>query len=211
MMISTRAGQSLVPWSSTRGLMARTVDSGHNEPDLGGIGSTGEVGVDLFLLRLVERDEAVEDVVASGGVVSTALVVGEVVLHRADRELLLEAVDLVEEENDRRLDEPSRVADGVEQGERFLHTVHRLILKQDLVVFGDGDQEQNRGDVLEAVDPLLTLGTLTTDVEHAVCQVANDKRGLGDTGGLDTRTKDVLVSWQVVGLRDTVDRVKVAR
>lgn len=191
--------------------LKHTVDSGHNEADLGGVGGTGEVGVDLLLLGLVQRHEAVENVVTGGSVVGTTLVVGEVVLHGADGQLLLEAVDLVEEENDRGLDEPAGVANGVEQGECFLHTVDGLVLEQQLVVLGDGDQEEDGGDVLEAVDPLLTLGTLTTDVEHAVGQIANDEGGLGDTGGLDTRAENILVGGEVVGLSDAVNSVKVAR
>lgn len=83
-----------------------TVDSRHNEADLGGIGCAGEMGVDLLSLVLVQADEAVEDVIASRGVVVTTLVVGEVVLHGADRQLLLESIDLVKEQNDRRLDKP---------------------------------------------------------------------------------------------------------
>lgn len=63
--------------------------------------------VDLLGLVLVQADESVQDVVARRRIVITALVIGEVVLHRADWELLLESVDLVEEENDGRLDEPS--------------------------------------------------------------------------------------------------------
>ncbi len=84
-------------------------------------------------------------------------VVGEVVLHGAHGQLLLESIDLVQEQDDGGLDEPPRVADGVEQCESFLHTVDRLVFEQELVVLGDGDQEQNRGDVLEAVYPLLTF------------------------------------------------------
>lgn len=86
----------------------------HHESNLGGISSAGEVRVDLLLLGLVQGNESVEDVVASRGVVGTALVIREVVLHRANGELLLEAIDLVEEENDRGLDEPPGVADRVE-------------------------------------------------------------------------------------------------
>lgn len=187
-----------------------TIDCSHDEADLRRIRGTGEVSVDLLLLRLVQRDESVEDVVTSGGIVGTTLVVGEVVLHGADGQLLLEAIDLVQEENDRCLDEPSRVADGVEQGKRLLHTVDSLIFEKELVVFGDGDEEQNRGDVLEAVDPLLTFRSLTTNVEHAVGQVANDECGLGDTGGLDTGAEYVLVIGHVVRLSDAVNGVKVA-
>lgn len=60
------------------------------------------------------------------------------------------------------------------------------------------------------MNPLLTLGTLTTDVEHAVGKVANDEGGLGNTGCLDTGTEDILVVGDVVRLSDAVYRVKVA-
>lgn len=93
------------------------------------------MGVDLLSLVLVERHEAVENVIACRGVVSTTLVVGEVVLHGADGKLLLEPIDLVQEQNDRGLDEPSRVANAVEEGKSFLHTVDSLIFEEQLVVF----------------------------------------------------------------------------
>lgn len=109
--------------------MGLTVHSSHDEANLRGVGGTCEVSVDLLLLGLVERNKAVENVVASRGVVGTTLVVGEVVLHGADGELLLEAVDLVEEQNDRGLDEPAGVADRIEQGQGFLHTVHGLVFE----------------------------------------------------------------------------------
>lgn len=92
-----------------------TVDGRHDESDLCCIGSASEMRVDLLSLMLVETDEAVENVVARRSVVITTLVVREVILHRADGELLLEPIDLVEEKDDGRLDEPPGVADGVEQ------------------------------------------------------------------------------------------------
>ena len=67
---------------------------------MSGVSGTGEVGVDLLLLGLVEGHETVEDVVAGSGVVGAPLVVREVVLHGAHGQLLLESVDLVEEKND---------------------------------------------------------------------------------------------------------------
>lgn len=142
--------------------------------------------VDLLGLVLVQADEAVKDVVAGSAVVVTTLVVGEVVLHGADGKLLLESIDLVEEQNDRSLDEPSRVADRIEERKRLLHAVDSLVLKQQLVVLGNGNQEENGSNILKAVDPLLPLGALTTDVEHAIGKVADDKGRLSDTGRLDT-------------------------
>lgn len=192
------------------GRKALTVDGSHDEANLCCVGGTCKVCVDLLVLRLVQRHEPVEDIVAGSRVVCTTLVIREVVLHRADRQLLLEAVDLVQEQDDRRLDEPSRVADRVEQCQRLLHPVHRLIFEQHLVVFRDGHQEENGRDVLEAVDPLLPLRSLTTDVEHPVGQVADDEGGLRDTSRLDTRSKDILVGRQVVRGSNAVNRVKVA-
>lgn len=103
-----------------------TVDGGHDESDLGGIGGTGEVGVDLLGLMLIQGYETVQDVIASRGIVRSTFskirclvmpsvrsnlvqltfIVREVVLHRADRQLLLEAVDLVQKQDDGRLHEP---------------------------------------------------------------------------------------------------------
>lgn len=83
-----------------------TVDSSHDESDLHSVGGAGEMCVDLLGLVLVQADEAVENVVASGSVVGASFVVREVVLHGADRQLLLESIDLVEEQNDRCLDKP---------------------------------------------------------------------------------------------------------
>lgn len=143
--------------------------------------------VDLLLFGLIQRHKAIEDIITSSSVVSATLVVGEIVLHRADGQLLLESIDLVQEENDGRLDEPTGIANRVKQGQGFLHTVDGLILKEKLIVFGNGNQEKNRGDVLETMNPLLTLGTLTTDVKHTVGEVANDEGGFSNTSGLYTR------------------------
>jgi hypothetical protein len=138
------------------------------------------------------------------------LVVGEVVLHRANGQLLLEPIDLVQEEDYRRLYKPSRVADGVKQRKRFLHTVDRLVFEEELVVLRNGNQEEDCRDVLEAMYPLLSFRSLTTDVEHAVGKVANDKGRLSDTGGLYTRAQHILVVGNVVWCRNAVNRVEVA-
>ena len=65
------------------------------------------MGVDLLGLVLVQADEAVQNVIAGRGVVWAALIVGEVVLHRADGELLFESVYLVQEQDDGGLNKPS--------------------------------------------------------------------------------------------------------
>ena len=54
------------------------------------------------------------------------------------------------------------------------------------------------------------LGSLTTNVKELVCQLANDKVRLGDTGRFDTGSEDVLVGRDVFERSNTVDRVKIA-
>jgi hypothetical protein len=97
------------------------------------------MGIDLFSLVLVQANEPVQDIVASRSVIISTLVIWEIVLHWADRELLLKSVNLVQEENYRCLDEPSRVANGVKQRKSFLHSVNSLVFEKQLIVFGYGD------------------------------------------------------------------------
>ena len=85
------------------------------------------------------------------------IIVWEVVLHWADWQLLFESINFVQEQNYAGLDEPSRVTDAVEEGEGFLHTVDRFVFEKQLVVFGDGYQEKDCGNIFEAMNPLLSF------------------------------------------------------
>lgn len=58
--------------------------------------------------------------------------------------------------------------------------------------------------------PLFPLRTLSADIEHSVCEVANDEGGLGDAGRLYTRAEDVLIVGDVVRLCNAVNGIKVA-
>jgi len=161
------------------------IDSGHDESDLCGICCTGEMCIDLLGLVLVQGDKTVEDVIASGGVIVTTLVIWEVVLHWGNWKLLLKSIDLVQEQNDGGLDEPSGVTDRVEKGQCFLHTVDSLIFEKKLVVFGDSDKEENGGDVLEAVNPLLPLIPLSANIVHLEPVPVDDKLIRHDTSSPD--------------------------
>ncbi len=168
------------------------------------------MGINLFSLVLVQADETVQNVVACCRVVVSALVIREVVLHWRDWELLFETIDLVQKQDNGGLDEPSGVADGVEEGECLLHTVDSLVLEKKLVVLGNGDKKENGCDILEAMNPLLTLRTLSTNIEHSVRELSNNERRLSDTGGLDTRSQNILVVWHIIMLCDSGDVVKIA-
>lgn len=69
-----------------------------------------------------------------------------------------------------------------------------------MVVAADGYEEQDDLDVVEDVDPLLAFRSLSTNVEHAVGEVASVEDGLANAGGAESCTEDVLVGGGVVTL-----------
>jgi hypothetical protein len=87
---------------------------------------------------------------------------------------------------------------------------HSLIFNQYLIIFRNSNQENNRGDVFKAVNPLLSFGTLTTYIEHTIGQVTNNKRGFSDTSSLDARSKDILITWSVLRMANAIYGIKVA-
>jgi hypothetical protein len=91
-----------------------------------------------------------------------------------------------------------------------LKTYHTLVLNKDLVVGRNGNKENDGSDILEAVNPLLALGPLTSHVEHPVHQLPNLELGLRDTRGLHTRSENILVVGDILRVRDPIYRVKVA-
>ena len=91
-----------------------------------------------------------------------------------------------------------------------MHAIDSLVFEEQLVILGDGHEEEYSGNVLETMYPFLSFGSLSANVEHAVCEVTNNEGGLGDTGRLDTGPKDVLIVGDVIWLCYALDRVKVA-
>jgi hypothetical protein len=143
------------------------------------------VGVDLLSVSLVQRHESAKEVLASRGIVCaawdtvswgsssswcahTTFIVREVISDGADGQFLLKEVDHVQEQDDTSLDEPLRVADTVEEGKRFLHTIHRFILKKKLIVLRKSYKKENSGDVFKTVYPLLSFRSLTTNIYYSV-------------------------------------------
>ena len=113
----------------TRGL-GPTIDSVHHEADLLCICGTSEVCVDLLGLLLVKGNEAVKNVITCSAVIGTTcakscqytrtyavdtcqtwilrtFVIGEIIFHWAHRQLLFEAINLVQKQDNRCLCKPS--------------------------------------------------------------------------------------------------------
>ena len=132
-------------------------DGVEDELNVLGISGTGQVAVDLLGARLVLGDELGLNVLGGGVEFVRAGVVRKADLERAALDLLLEEVLLVEEEYDGRVDEPLVVADRVEEAQRLVHAVRRLVFVEHLVVFAQRHAEDYCCHVFEAVDPLLPL------------------------------------------------------
>lgn len=108
--------------------------------------------------------------------------------------LLFEQIFFVQEQDDGCVREPFIIANGIEQFQRFLHTIlfffcewtkweselvdavggrdnisrqtyRGLVLVQYLIVFGHGYAEDDCCDIFETMNPLLSFGSLTADIE----------------------------------------------
>ena len=61
-----------------------------------------------------------------------------------------------------------------------------------LVILGEWDDEEDGGDIVEAVDPLLPLRPLAADVEHVEGHALHQELDLHDARGHHTGVEDVL-------------------
>ena len=113
------------------------------------------MGINLFRFVLIQRYKSVQNVVARSSVIGStfsnirflmpsavrpilvelAFIVREIILHGGDGEFFLESIDLVEEKNDRSLDEPPGVANRVEESQSLLHPIDGLIFEEELIIF----------------------------------------------------------------------------
>ena len=151
---------------------------------VGGASSVSEDAPVVLLVHLLELfgEELDRRVI----VVLGAVVLREIVSYRAVGQLFLEHVLLVEEQNHARFLwnvqnllkiqnlfkiimipnlEPLVVHQELEQSQTLPHPIGVLILGQNLVVLADCRQEDEELQVAEAVDPLLPLTPLATDVD----------------------------------------------
>ena len=120
----------------------------------------------------IDLVKAPEQVLCSLIYVAAARVIGKVRCQWRSKQLLLEDIDFVEEEDDARPDEPAGVDNGIKQQQALHHTVLINGFEEHLVVLAEGDAEDDRRDVFEAMDPFLALAPLTTNVKHAVKRLA---------------------------------------
>ena len=84
------------------------------------------------------------------------------------------------------------------------------VFDQGLIVATDSDEEKYDLNVIKDVDPFLPLRSLTTNVEHAICQAAKLEDVLVYASRSETSTKDVLIRGDVIASKEAVDVSKEA-
>ena len=75
-----------------------------------------------------------------------------------------------------------------------------FVLYETLVVTRQADEEENAGDVLEAVYPFSALALLATDVYHQHLVFTQMEDSFCDTNGSCARVNDVLLERYVCGI-----------
>ena len=157
--------------------------------------------VDVYLLARIAHEILElprEELLTCFDVSIVACEVGEVFADRcfAGRDLLAEDVHLVEEKDERGSLKVFTVCYALEEHERLVHLVlgsvslilscwlnasySIAIFNKDVVVAADSDEEEDYIDVIEDMDPLLALRSLTADIEHAERKAASLKNRFAD-------------------------------
>jgi hypothetical protein len=88
-------------------------------------------------------------------------------------------------------------------------TYHALVFVQHLIILTERDEEDESGDILETVDPLLSLASLATHVEELVRKLADLEGRFCDPCRFDTTTKDILIGGHVMRFGHAVDSGEV--
>ncbi|KPP72588.1 hypothetical protein Z043_108396, partial [Scleropages formosus] len=166
--------------------------------DVAGVRGAGEVRVDLLgLLVAVEVLELALDVDCCLLVRVLALVLRKAERERDALDLLSQQVFFVEEEDERGVNEPVVVADGVKETQAFSHPALQDT-EEDISYFGYPEviatelyTKYDGCHSLEAVDPLLPLRALTTYIHHLESQLLEGELVLHNACGHIPRSQDI--------------------
>ena len=89
-------------------------------------------------------------------------------------------------------------------------TYRVFVLHEALIITTDSHQEEQAVHILEAVDPLLPLGPLTTNIKHSIDVTTKVKDRLGDACRAEPRAEYILVSRQIIDSKEAINVGKEA-
>ena len=108
------------------------------------------------------------------------------------RNLLLEQILLVQEEDHRGVGKPLVVAYLFEEFQGFLHPVGHVVFVQLQVIFAKSNAKYDRLHVLKAMHPLFAFAPLSPHINHPKVNLVDVKLGFYNTGRLGTRPENIL-------------------
>ena len=117
----------------------------------------------------------------------------EVLLDADGLHFLHQEVHLVEEQDDGD-EEELVVNDGLKDAHGLRQAAGAPVLREDLVVLTGRDHEQDQGDSIKALEPLLALRPLAAHIHHLERYFFNDKVMIHDALGGLPRQQDVLLA-----------------
>lgn len=172
-----------------------------------GVGCRGEVPVELLGTVLPHRIEHANEVVLNvAKVTGVATEILEVILDVPHLNLIGQEVGLVEEEDDGDASEAAVVDDGVKDVDALLEPVSRAVFQESLVVLAGAHEEEDGRDLVKALEPLLSLRPLTSDVDKAEGNTFDVYHVLVDTARGFTGVEDVHSRGEVAQISDDVQR-----
>lgn len=183
-----------------------------NETNVVCVCGAGDVWVHLLLVwGLVEVHKATLDKLCSLIVVESTIKLREANVQIDLFDLVSEEVALVQEENERNRREPSGIANLVKELERFMHSINGLVLVKLEIVLAHGYAKDHGGNVLEAVNPLLSLRPLATNIHHPELCVLDFEIDFRDSRRLSSSPQNVLLIGNETRIGDAINALKPAK
>jgi hypothetical protein len=84
------------------------------------------------------------------------------------------------------------------------------VLHTTLVVGANCNNEEQTLNILEAMYPFFALRSLSTNVKHSIRVGTQVENRFNDTSCFETRTEDILVSWNIILGEKAVKVLEVA-
>ena len=85
-----------------------------------------------------------------------------------------------------------------------MHSIRRFVFDENLIVFAQSHDEDDGGDIFEAMNPFLSLRSLAADVEDTKVEIFKGEIDLDDAGGFNSSAKNILGAGQVLVRADLI-------
>jgi hypothetical protein len=126
-----------------------------------------------------------------------AFIIRKQAFHIHPLDFLLKEIRLVQEKNYRTFLKPTRIHNFFKQCNRLMHSIHRGILNEILIILTHGNEKNDRRNTLEAMNPFSSLASLATNINHAEVKLSDGEANFVNARRLCANAQDIIDSGDI--------------